>query len=188
MKRCEALIIGGSAGSLEVLLHLLPELSASLSFPVIIILHRKPGRDSLLTDLLQSKTKLVVKEAQEKDTIKKGTIYVAPSDYHLLFEADQSFSLDASEKINFSRPSIDVSFESAAQVYKENLFALLLSGSNNDGSTGLSNVKKHGGTIAIQNPETAIAAFMPASAEKETQVDDVLDQAQMANYINKLVS
>lgn len=102
MKACEALVIGGSAGSLDVLLKVLPELNPELSFPIIIVMHRKPGKDSILTDLLSAKTQLPVKEIEEKETIRPTTVYIAPPNYHVLIENNRTFSLDASEKVNFS--------------------------------------------------------------------------------------
>jgi two-component system chemotaxis response regulator CheB len=152
---CEALIIGGSAGSLDVLLKVLPALREDLSFPIIIVVHRKHSSDSLLEGLLSGRTKLIVKEADEKEEIKAGYIYIAPTDYHLLVENDRTFSLDFSEKVNYSRPSIDVTFEAAAAVYKDKLVCMLLSGSNADGVNGLKAVKGFGGIAAIQDPISA---------------------------------
>lgn len=179
------MVIGGSAGSLEVLLKVLPELLQP-TFPIIIVLHRKPGKDSLLTDLLTSKTSLCVKEVEEKEPIAPATIYIVPSDYHLLIENDRTFALDASEKVNFSRPSIDVTFESAAEVYEESLVALLLSGSNSDGTAGLRAVKENGGMAIVQNPATAIASYMPQYAEQHVETDEILNPEDMANFINQL--
>ncbi len=183
---CDALIIGGSAGSLEVLLTILPLLREDLAFPVIVVLHRKAGKDQLLTDLLKTKTHLLVKELEEKETIEPATIYIAPPNYHVLIEKDHSFSLDASEKVNFSRPSIDVTFESAADVYGKNLVCLLLSGSNNDGSFGLQKVKEQGGRAIIQDPDTADVPFMPQNAADTVAIDQILTIDEMAGYINQL--
>jgi two-component system chemotaxis response regulator CheB len=104
----------------------------------------------------------------------------------LLIESDHTFSLDASEKVNFSRPSIDVSFESAAEVFKENLVCLLLSGANSDGTAGLKTVKEFGGMALVQNPASAVVSFMPESAIANLDVDNVLDSHEMAEYINNL--
>lgn len=186
MNNCKALIIGGSAGSLDVLLKLLPDIDSSLDFPIIIVLHRKSGKESLLTDLLSNKTTMRVKEIEEKEEIKPAVIYLAPPNYHLLLEKNETFSLDASEKINFSRPSIDVTFESAAEVYRENLVCLLLSGANSDGTQGLQKVKKKGGRAIIQNPDSAIVPFMPEYALDHLEIDAVLDLKDMAQYINQL--
>ena len=186
MKQCDALIIGGSAGSLEVLFHILPLINTDITFAIIIVLHRRPGNDEILTRLLAFKTKLKVTEIKKKKKIEDGTIYIAPSDYHLLIEKDRTFSLDHSEKINYSRPSIDVTFQSAAEVYKDKLACLLLSGSNIDGIEGLKKVKYFGGKVIIQNPESAAMSFMPLQAELNVNVDKVLSVEMMADYINGL--
>lgn len=186
LKQCEALIIGGSAGSLEVLLNVLPDLDTDLSFPIIVVVHRKQGSDSLLPSLLSGKTEMEVKEADEKEEIRPGVIYIAPSDYHLLIENDHTFSLDYSEKINYSRPSIDATFESAAAVYKEKLVCMLLSGSNADGVKGLQAVKAFGGTAVIQDPKSAQIAYMPAQAAENVKIDYALSIKDTSEFINLL--
>src|ERR1700733_14544058 len=140
---CKLIIIGGSAGSLGGILKGVPSLNESRSVPVIIVMHRKNEQKSLLTLLLSDKTNLKVKEAEEKESILPGCIYIAPADYHLLIEHDLTFSLDDSEKVNYCRPSIDVTFESAAYTYKNGLVCILLSGANADGVKGLKKVKKN---------------------------------------------
>lgn len=187
MKGCKALVIGGSAGSLEILLKIFPDLEENLSFPIIIVVHRKQGTDFLLSDLLSSKTKLNVLEAEEKQIIKARNIYIAPSDYHLLIEKDHSISLDHSEKVNYSRPSIDVTFQSAAEIYKDKLACLLLSGSNADGVQGLKMVNAYGGLTLAQDPTTASVPYMPEQAISQIGVDYVLLPEEMASYINSLV-
>ena len=186
MGSCSALIIGGSAGSLEVLLKVLPRLDPLLSFPIVIVIHRKPDADSLLPDLLSSRTTLKVKEVDEKEPIQAGTIYIAPSDYHLLVEQDYTFSLDYSEKINFSRPAIDVTFQTAAEVYKEGLVCILLSGSNSDGVEGLKSAKIWGGKAVVQDPESAQVPYMPSQAIKHVKIDRILPIESMAEFINLL--
>lgn len=188
MKKIGALVIGGSAGSLDVLLKILPEINPNLDFPIIIVVHRKQGTDSLLSDLLSHRTELKVKEADEKEKINKGYVYIAPSDYHLLIEKDYTFSLDYSEKINYSRPSIDVTFQTAADAYGEQLVCLLLSGSNADGVNGLISVKKNGGITLAQDPDSAQVTYMPEQAILRANVTDILKIEQMANYINSLNS
>ncbi len=186
MVKCEALIIGGSAGSLDVLLRVLPAINPLLSFPMVIVIHRKHDADSLLPELLSSRTVLNVKEVDEKEPILPGNIYIAPSDYHLLIEQDRTFSLDYSEKINYSRPAIDVTFQTAAEVYKEGLVCLLLSGSNSDGVEGLQSVKDWGGKVIVQDPKSAQVPYMPAQAEKLVKIDYVLPIETMAEFINLL--
>lgn len=187
LKKCKALVIGGSAGSLEVLLKVLPSIRHDLCFPIIIVVHRKQGRDSILSDLLSSKTTLKVKEAEEKEELLAQTIYIAPSDYHLLLEKDFTFSLDYSEKVNYCRPSIDVTLQSAAEVYTDSLVCLLLSGSNADGVNGLKAVKNYGGIALAQDPETASVSYMPKQAILNVKIDRVFHAEDMADYINSLV-
>lgn len=186
MRKIDALVIGGSAGSLDVLLKILPEISPNIDFTIIIVVHRKQGMDSLLSDLLSYRTALKVKEVDEKEKIKKGYIYIAPSDYHLLIEKDFTFSLDYSEKINYSRPSIDVTFQTAADAYGDRLVCLLLSGSNADGVNGLIFAKKNGGITLAQDPASAQVTYMPEQAILRANVSAVLKIEEMANYINSL--
>ncbi|MHA6697335.1 chemotaxis protein CheB [Chryseobacterium sp. A301] len=186
MRTCKALVIGGSAGSLNILFKFLPSLSASLLFPIILVVHRKAGKEEMLTELLASKTQLKVKEAEEKETLEASTLYIAPPGYHLLMEKDRTLSLDASEKVNFSRPSIDVSFESAADTFEEGLVALLLSGANSDGTSGLQKVKERGGLTLVQDPESAQVSFMPQNAIDHAPIDHVLKPEQIAPLLNSL--
>jgi len=183
---CEALIIGGSAGSLDVLLEIFPALRKDIRFPIVLVVHRKPSNESLLTDLLKSRTTLAVGEAEEKEFLAPGKVFIAPADYHMLIEEDRSISLDYSEKINYSRPSIDVTFQSAAEVFKEKLVCILLSGSNSDGVEGLKCVNSFGGKVVIQNPDTAIMPYMPQQAALNVVPNVILDSRDMADYINKL--
>ncbi|MCF2490934.1 chemotaxis protein CheB [Dyadobacter sp. CY347] len=182
----KALLIGGSAGSLQVLFNLLPSLHHDLPFAMIVVLHRRHSADSALSELLATKSVLPTHEVEDKDVIRPGHIYLAPADYHLLVEKDETFSLDYSEKVNFSRPSIDVTFESAAEVYGSSLAALLLSGANEDGTKGLMYVKKMGGITLVQDPETAQMPYMPHYAMLHAVIDQVLNIRQMSHYINNL--
>ncbi|MFN3381981.1 MAG: chemotaxis protein CheB, partial [Runella zeae] len=126
IKDCKVVVIGGSSGSLEVLLELLPALPSPMPFVLIVVVHRKNSNDSSLADLFSYKTALPIQEVEDKDVIKKGHIYLAPADYHLLLEKDGFFSLDDSEKVNYSRPALDVTFESVADVYGRASVAILL--------------------------------------------------------------
>jgi two-component system chemotaxis response regulator CheB len=183
--RYEALLIGGSAGSLDVLIQLLPALRKDLHLAIIIVLHRKTG-ESLLVDLLSDKTSWTVKEAEEKESIEKNTIYVAPSDYHLLIEKDKTFSLDYSEKLHYSRPAIDVSFETAADAYGASLVALLLSGANADGAEGLKQIRRSGGLTIVQEPSEAAVSYMPQQAIETFEPDYILRTGEILNTINNL--
>ena len=172
---CKVVVIGSSAGSLKVLLQILSQLVSITTFSLVIILHRKNTEDSTLEELIAMKTVLPVKEVDDKTLLEPGFIYIAPSDYHLLFEKNGLLSLDISEKVNFSRPSIDVSFESAAEVYQSSLVGILLSGANSDGTQGLKAIQKAGGKIIVQKPDTAEMPFMPNNAILNTTPDFILD-------------
>lgn len=185
MSDCKVLIIGGSAGSLDVLLKILPNLEVP-SFSIVIILHRKQSDDSTLEELIAVKTKIPVKEVEDKVELLPGFIYIAPSDYHLLFEKNNVLSLDISEKINYSRPSIDVSFESASDVFGKSLVGILLSGANADGTHGLIAIKKAGGTIIVQDPEAAEMPFMPNNAIEFSSPDYILSVEKILKFISHI--
>ena len=175
VKNFKVVAIGGSAGSLEVVLHIVERLPANPGAIFIIILHRKNDRESILQTLIAQKTRLKVVEVEDKEVIVPGTIYLAPPDYHLLIENELNFSLDGSEKINFSRPSIDVTFESVAEMFKDRVIGILLSGSNADGAQGMERIKNMGGRTIAQNPDTAEVGYMPQQAIKMQCVDDIVD-------------
>ena len=134
-------VMGGSAGSLEVILQAFRELS-NARIATVLVIHRKESLNSALPEMLNMKSSFTVKEAEEKEQIMPAHVYVAPADYHLLLEPDGTLSLDYSEKVNFSRPSIDVTFECAASVYGKKVIGILLSGGNADGVAGLKAIKK----------------------------------------------
>ncbi len=179
-------IIGGSAGSLEVLLQILPKLENIDTIAILLILHRRNSDDNVLEELLRMKSGLKVKEIEDKTPIKAGRVYVAPPDYHLLVETNLSFALDFSEKINYSRPSIDVGFESAATVFGSKLVAILMSGANNDGTAGLIAVKRQNGIVIIQSPETAEVPYMPTFAINNIDADHILSPTAITSFIRNL--
>lgn len=180
----KVIIIGGSAGSLDVLLRILPRLSAAVRFSIVIVLHRKAGDDTLLEDLIVVKSAVPLKEVEDKTPLAPGFVYIAPSDYHLLFEKNHVLALDASEKINFSRPSIDVAFESAASVFGTDLIGILLSGANSDGTAGLISIQNSGGIVVVQKPETAEMPYMPKNAIENLQPDYILTVEEILAFIN----
>lgn len=182
----ELLLIGGSAGSLEAILNLLPVLQNEKDLAIVLVLHRRSG-ESLLSNLLAEKLAWPVKEAEEKEFIHSGTVYIAPADYHLLIESNKTISLDYSEKVHYSRPSIDVTLESAAEVYGDSLVAILLSGANQDGTFGLQKVKEAGGYVIVQDPLDAAVSYMPQYAIDHVRVDAVLPVAKMPMQIRDLL-
>ena len=179
-------VIGGSAGSLEVLFRLLPLLDKNVSVPILIVLHRRSTADSSLSELLGSKTILPLQEADDKDPILPGHIYLAPSDYHLLVGKDLDLSLDYSEKVNFSRPSLDVTFETVADVYGPAAVGIILSGANEDGTAGLLAIKKAGGLVIAQDPGTAQIPIMPENVINKVAIDAVYGIDEIAGFINGL--
>lgn len=185
MKRYELLLIGGSAGSLDVLLQLLPALRPGLGMAIIVVLHRKPG-ESMLAELLNGRMFLPVKEAEEKESIELNNVYIAPADYHLLIEKDRTFSLDYSEKVHYSRPAIDVTFETAAEAYGPAVAALLLSGANADGSEGLHKIKQSGGLTLVQDPFEATVSYMPQQAIDHLAVDHIAGTKELVGIVNGL--
>ncbi|WP_035644639.1 MULTISPECIES: chemotaxis protein CheB [unclassified Flavobacterium] len=180
---CKVVIIGGSAGSLNALMQILPELIKLNDFALVLVLHRKSTDEETLEDLITLKSNIKVKPVEDKTPLLPGFIYIAPSNYHLLFEKEGILALDTSEKINYSRPSIDVSFESAAEIYGSSLIAILLSGSNSDGTEGLKAIKAAGGIIAVQNPLSAEMPFMPNNAILYTNPDFILNTQEILHFI-----
>lgn len=182
----KAVVVGGSTGSIDVLLNVLPALSAPLSYALILVLHRKNTADSTLAHLFSAKTNIPLREVDDKEPLQVGTIYLAPADYHLLIEHDETFALDDSEKVNYSRPSIDVTFESAADVYGSSLVGILLSGANADGTEGLKAIKKAGGLLITQLPESAQVAIMPQQAIQHVAIDHILDVPELIAFLTGL--
>jgi two-component system, chemotaxis family, protein-glutamate methylesterase/glutaminase len=183
MKPVKFIVIGGSAGSLQVILDLLGPLDAGFPIPILMVLHRTGLFDSGMEELLLARTRLRCKEVEEKEMLSPGTVYVCPADYHVLIEKDHSLSLDYSERVNYSRPSIDVSFRSAADIYGEELICLLLSGGNADGALGLEYARERGATTIVQDPSTAEVSYMPYFAIHHTEVDLILRPEEMGAAI-----
>lgn len=181
----DMVVIGGSAGSLQVVMEILPELKQDLKLSIVIIFHRKAVNEpDILLELLNSKSNLPVKEAEDKEPIENGKVYLAAADYHLFVEKNHSFSLDISEKINFSRPSIDLTFQSAADAYKKNLVGILLSGANADGVKGMQSIKLNGGYCIAQDPISCQIPYMPSQAITKKVVDQIALPGEIAQFIN----
>ena len=151
----EAVVIGASAGALEALSNLLPALPADYRLPILIVVHLPPDKTSLLAELLRARCAIRVREAEDKEPIEPGVAYFAPPDYHLLVEQDKRLSLSDDEPVLFSRPSIDVLFESAADAYGGGLIGVVLTGANSDGANGLRAVVEAGGVAVVQKPGSA---------------------------------
>lgn len=184
--------MGGSAGSLRALSTLLSGLPRDLAAAVVAVLHTGTRDISDTVALLAKRCKLPVNEALERAPVLAGQVYIAPGTYHLLIERDRHFSLSADARVRFSRPSIDVLFESAADVYKQALIAVVLTGANEDGALGAARIKALGGAVLVQAPQDAEASCMPQAAIDATTPDWVGPVAAMApvlaQHVGKLRS
>ena len=184
----DGVVIGASAGGVEALSVLLPALPSGLWASLFIVLHLPRERPSLLVEIFTPRCARPVREAQDKEPVEPGTIYFAPPDYHLLLDKGPRLALSADEPVNFSRPSIDVLFESAADVYRERLLGVILTGANEDGASGLEAVHRAGGVTVVQEPASAQAPLMAAAALKRSTPDFVLPLDQIAGLLGRLES
>ena len=182
----KAVAIGASAGAVQALLAVLPALPASFALPVLVVVHVPSDRDNSLVPLLQAKCRVTVKEAEDKEPAAGGTIYFAPPDYHLLVETDGTLALSTDEPVNYSRPSIDVLLESAADAYGEGLVGVILTGANHDGAAGLKAVLDAGGLAIVQNPDGAYAAAMPDAALAVSPAAKIMTLDAIASYLSSL--
>ncbi|WP_165246102.1 chemotaxis protein CheB [Paludisphaera soli] len=162
--RVAAVAVGASAGALESLSVILPELPEDYPLPVLVVVHLPPDRKSLMASLLRERCRIAVKEAEDKERIVGGMVYLAPPDYHLMVEEDRRLSLSSEEPVRYSRPSIDVLFETAAEAYGPGLVGIVLSGANSDGARGLRAICDAGGVGLVQSPDQALASAMPHAA------------------------
>lgn len=183
----QMIVIGVSAGGLNALATILPNLSQNFPIPILIVQHVQEGTDNFLVDYLDGLCQLKVVEATDKMAIRKGYIYIAPPGYHLLVEDQHTIALSQNHKLNFSRPSIDILFESAADVFKNHLIGIVLTGANNDGEKGAQYIKSLGGYIITQSVSTAEAKTMPAATIKSVKVDQVLNLKDIAPYLNAMI-
>ncbi|MBN2685280.1 MAG: chemotaxis protein CheB [Pontiellaceae bacterium] len=185
--RFRAVVIGVSAGGLQALSKLLPALPESFPLPVLIVQHRSASTDGFLVNVLDELTAICVKEAEDKEALRPGYVYIAPADYHLLVERDETLCLSVDPKVNYSRPSIDVLFESAACVWGSALIGVVLTGANADGTSGLIMIKQKGGLTIAQDPATADFATMPQSAIDSDAVDHILPIGEVGTFLNNLL-
>jgi two-component system chemotaxis response regulator CheB len=159
----DIVLVGTSWGGLAALRTLIGTLPADFGLPVVVVQHRHRESDGLLARVLQDDTPLCVCEVEDKARIIGGSIYIAPADYHLLVERGH-FSLSVDEPVRYSRPSIDVTFVSAADAYGDGVVGVVLTGANADGARGLRRIADRGGLPLVQSPATAESPMMPAAA------------------------
>lgn len=181
--RYKAVVIGGSAGSFQVITRILSQLPSNFQLPIIMALHRLKHVRNGFVEALSIKSNLPVQEPEDKETIKKGVAYLAPANYHLSIELGNSFSLSTEEMINNSRPAIDITLETAAYVYREKTIGILLSGANKDGAWGIKRIKDKGGIVIVQDPDECTIKTMPVAAMQITPVDYVLRSEKIIQFL-----
>ena len=190
---CQAVVIGASAGGVEAFNVLLPLLPAGLRPAVIVVMHQRAGTPSLLPELFASRCALPVMETEDKLPVESGHLYVAPPDYHLLVERNPEragamrLALSVAPPVRFSRPSIDMLFESAAAAWREHLLGVLLSGANDDGARGFEAIRMAGGNAWAQAPDSALVPTMPREAIARDAVDRVLTLEDIGRELARLI-
>jgi two-component system, chemotaxis family, protein-glutamate methylesterase/glutaminase len=184
----DAIVIGGSAGVLEVLRIVLAALPANLAIPVMVVVHLPARSNMTVYQTLQTVTDLPMRQADDKEPLQRGTIYFASPGYHLLVEQDRCAAHSLDEPVYFSRPSIDVLFDSASEVYGRALLGILLTGASPDGAEGLLCIHKAGGITIVQAPESCEADVMPQAALALFQPDFVLHPPAIATLLSTLVT
>ncbi|HWE42804.1 MAG TPA: chemotaxis protein CheB [Gemmatimonadaceae bacterium] len=183
----ELVVIGTSWGGLHALRRVLGGLPAKFDVPVVVVQHRHRDSDHLLVSLLQDHTALKVSEVEDKTELAPGGVYVAPAEYHLLVEVGH-LALSTEEPVRYSRPSIDVTFESAADAYGPRTIGVIMTGANDDGARGLKRIADRGGAAIVQDPATAESAVMPAAALKLVPTAKVATVEELGSTIATLVS
>ena len=181
-----AIVIGGSAGGVEGLTAIFAALPADFELPVLVVQHLHPSDDGAFARHLARVTRLTVVEPCDKERIERGRVYAAPASYHMLVDRNGSISLSVDEKVNWSRPSIDVLFESAAIALGEAVVAVLLSGASVDGAEGMHAVREAGGLTIAQDPEDAEYPLMPQSAIDVQAADKVLQAEEIGRLLAEL--
>ena len=179
--------LAASAGGLKALSEVLSHLPDNFPAAIVIVQHLDPRHRSLMADILSRRTPLTVKQAEEGDCLKPGTVYIAPPNRHLLVNPDGSLSLSQSELVHFVRPSADLLFDSVAASYQDRAIAVVLSGTGSDGVMGVQAIKKMGGTVIAQDEESAEFFGMPNAAIQTGTVDFILPLSEIASALVSLV-
>lgn len=183
----ELIVVGASLGGLDTLELILPGLPPELPAPVVIAQHRLADNDSRLAELLQNHCALPVVEPDDGESIRAGRVYLAPPDYHLLVEQG-TFALSTEAPVNFARPSIDVLFESAADAYDHRVLGLVLTGASDDGVAGALAIKRRGGVVLVQEPETALSQVAPRAVVARVRIDEVVPLDRITSRLCALCS
>jgi len=181
-----AVVIGGSAGSFQGIVKILSAIPGDFPLPVIMALHRLKHVRHGFVEALSLKSTLPVVEPDDKEPVRKGTVYLAPANYHLSIELGNSFSLSTEEMVNSSRPSIDITLSSAAYVYRNKLVGILLSGANRDGGMGMKNICDKGGVTIVQEPSECMIDTMPKAALALTPIDYTMKIEEIIIFLKEL--
>ncbi len=186
MKNYKAIIIGGSAGSFQVITKILASLPTTLRIPVFLCLHRLKHVRSGFVEALSIKSTLPIIEPNDKDHVRPGKVYLAPANYHMYIELGNNFALSTEEAVNHSRPSIDLSFFSAAYTFKHKLVGIILSGANKDGALGIKRVNELGGTTIVQDPKECQVKTMTTASINSTKVDHIYSTNEIIRFLRTL--
>ena len=178
-----AVVMGASAGGLKALTAVLSRLPETFALPVLVVQHLHASDDGRFAEHLDSLVSVAVKEARDKETICPGQVYLAPANYHMLVEREETIALSVDDRVNWSRPSIDVLFESAAAVWGRSLIGVILSGANHDGAAGMSAIVDQGGVAIAQDPATADRPEMPSAAIAGTRSATVLPPSRIGDLL-----
>jgi two-component system chemotaxis response regulator CheB len=181
----KALIIGGSAGSFQLIVQILSQLPENYPMPILLSLHRLKHVRNGFVEALSIKSKIKIIEPHDKELIKPGVAYLAPANYHMLIDLDRRISLSIGEQVNHSRPSIDLSFQTAAESYRDKLLAVILSGANKDGAAGIKRVSDLGGYTIVQDPNEAQISTMPNSALALFKPNQTIGIQAISSFINQ---
>lgn len=182
----KAVMIGGSAGSFQVVASILNAIPSNFELPIFLCLHRLKHVRSGFVEALSLKSNIPVVEPYDKETIKPGRAYLAPANYHMYIELGNRFALSTEEPVNHSRPSIDLSFITAAQAYRNKLIGIILSGANRDGAYGLKKIAELGGITIVQDPLDCEVRTMTEAALQLTNVNYVLTSDKISNFLSKI--
>ncbi|MBS1488179.1 MAG: chemotaxis protein CheB [Bacteroidetes bacterium] len=182
----KAVVIGGSAGSFQGITKILSQLPKTFPLPIIMCLHRLKHVRNGFVEALSIKSVFPVVEPYDKEQIKKGGVYLAPSNYHMSVELGNYFAMSTEEMVNNSRPAIDITLSTAAYVYREKLIGILLSGANRDGGLGMKHIKDRGGLTIVQEPSECMIDTMPRAALSLTKIDYVLKTDDIVNLMNEI--
>ena len=182
----KAVVIGGSAGSFQGIVRILAQLPKNFPMPIIMALHRLKHVRNGFVEALSIKSVVQVVEPNDKEPIKKGCVYLAPSNYHMSVEVGNYFALSTEDMVNNSRPAIDITLSSSAYVFREKLIGILLSGANRDGGLGMKHIKDKGGITIVQDPSECMIDAMPRAAMALTQVDHIMKIDQIIDFLKEL--